>query len=402
MTTPLEPTAPVHPQPTSILPRRWRRHLLLFHAMAIPLVVGGVSAWRSRAAPLAAEATRPDVPYLENQGIVVSPGYRLRAGLDTAEVVMAPLTPLVRAHGMASFNPTQTAAVSTRIKGTLRRMLRVEGDVVKKGDTLAEIESAELGSAQAELTIARAQFKAAEQNANREADLATRKLTTARELELARATLEQQAALLTAAEQKVQALGGDPNGPFGVYSVKAPMGGHVVERRLSVGQAVDGSEVLYRIANLDTLWVELQVFEPHINAIREGDAVELHTLHDSGTPIHARVTHISEVVDVHTRSAELRVEVDNRRRVLRSGQAVAASILATGPAETVLLVPRAAVTLVDGQPTVFVEEAPTRFVPRPVKLGAGDKNKHEVVEGLEAGDRVVTAGVFALKSELFR
>jgi len=103
-----------------------------------------------------------------------------------------------------------------------------------------------------------------------------------------------------------------------------------------------------------------------------------------------------------TRTAAVRVTVQNEGRKLRPGQSVMASIRTSGPSREAVLVRKSAVTFVDGKATVFVEESPRHYVPVAVRLGLDDGSHQEVLEGLQEGALVVVSGVFALKSELFR
>jgi cobalt-zinc-cadmium efflux system membrane fusion protein len=156
------------------------------------------------------------------------------------------------------------------------------------------------------------------------------------------------------------------------------------------------------VADLTSLWVELAEYERNIGAVREGDKVELTPLSDSSVRIDGVVAHVEQVINATTRSAGVRVNVENRDGKLRPGQSVQAKIHATGPTREVLSVPEVAVTYVDGKPTVFVAEAADRVIPVVVKLGVSDGQRQEILEGISAGQQVVVDGVFALKSELFR
>jgi membrane fusion protein, heavy metal efflux system len=184
--------------------------------------------------------------------------------------------------------------------------------------------------------------------------------------------------------------------------VRSPLKGTVVERHIAAGQSVDGNLIAMRVADLNKLWIELSVFEREIGAIRKDDKVEIIATGESGKSIQGRVAHVGEVISLDTRSADVRVEVDNDARALRPGQSVRALIHASGPARVALSVPASAVTYVDGKPTVFVAEQENRVTPTEVKLGATDGTKQEILEGVTEGATVVSEGVFALKSELFR
>lgn len=369
---------------------------------AVAIAVGAFMVSRRDHGPPPASAITPDVPRAEGKAIIFSPGFRERAGLKTVAARRRALAPTVRVVGTVDFDPEHVAAVGTRIRGLVRRLAKVEGDSVKKGDLLAEIESAELGEAQASVAMVGAQKKAAELNANRERDLSARKLSTAREAEVAEASLDEYRAMLGAAQQKVTALGGGTAGPFGVYMLRAPLDGTVVDRHILSGQSVEGNLVAYRIANLDHLWINLDVFERSLGHIRRGDAVEVRPTASPDTPIVGRVAYVGDAIDLSTRSARVRVKVDNAEHKLRPGQSVTATIRYEGPAEAVLVVPRSAIAFVDGKPTVFVLAAPDRAVVTEVTLGSADEEVQAVTSGLEEGAEVVSSGVFALKSELFR
>jgi cobalt-zinc-cadmium efflux system membrane fusion protein len=333
---------------------------------------------------------------------VFSPKFRDRAGIETVTAKRQSLTPVVRVTGDVTYDPEHVAAVGTRIEGLVRKLSHIEGDAVERGDVLAEIESAELGEAQASVAMIDAQRRAAEANAKREQDLAARKLSTLRESEVAEAALAEHQAMLGAASQKVAALGGAAGGPFGVHLLRAPLAGTVVERNVSAGQSVEGNLIAYRVANLDHLWVELSVFEKNLGAIHKGDAVVIEPISDPGQRIDGVVAHVGDAIHEATRSAPVRVKIDNSARKLRPGQAVRASIRVSAAVSDALVVPVSALAFVDGKPVVFVETDPDRVVVAPVELGASDGVLQQVTSGLADGATVVHEGVFALKSELFR
>jgi len=339
---------------------------------------------------------------MEGKAVVFSEAFAKRAGIKLSTVKQAPLTPVVKVVGTVDFNPRQVAAVGARIQGFVRRVLRLPGDVVKAGEALAEIESATLGQAQADLSATNAHNQAAHANAQRENALLQQGLTTAREAEVANATLTSHKASLEAAKQRVLALGGAAAGGFGTYTLRSPLNGTVVESHISVGQSVEANLIAFRVANLDDLWIDLSVFERTIGMVKVGDHVEVTPMADVKKTIEGKVAHVSEILDLTTRSGTVRVQVDNRNRLLRPGQSVVAVIHTATPTGMSLLIPFDAITYVDGAPTVFVAHNPTKVMPTAVQLGKSDGEQQEVLDGLVEGQSVVVEGVFALKSELFR
>jgi RND family efflux transporter MFP subunit len=156
------------------------------------------------------------------------------------------------------------------------------------------------------------------------------------------------------------------------------------------------------VADLSKVWVELTVFERDVPGVREGDQVDLKLPADKGHTFTGTVQHVSEIIDPETRSAHVRVELDNAEGRLRAGLSVTGIIHTSGPRDTRLTIPRTAVTRVDGKPTVFVAAGTNAVEPRVLKLGPEDADSVAVLDGVKDGEQVVVSGVLALKAEVFR
>jgi cobalt-zinc-cadmium efflux system membrane fusion protein len=348
-----------------------------------------------------------DVPQLEGDVIRFSEKFSARVDLKTAEVKAVGIVPSIAVVGTVTFDPEHVARVGTRLRGLVRDVRRYEGDIVKQGELLASIDSPELGEAQAAVISLQAELDAAKRNAARETKLAEEKLTTLKESEEASALAEKYTALLGAAQQKVSALSGNPSAAssrtIGLHGISSPLDGTIVERHIAKGQLVEGDHTAFLVANLDTLWVELSVFERGLPLVRVGDEVVIRPLGSHAEGIKGKVANVGQVLNAATRSAPVRVEVDNKSRQLRPGQAVDANIRASGSSvDEGPVVPPDAVTYVDGKPTVFVADSPTSVRVVVVELGASDGRELHIKKGIKVGDRVVTNGTFELKSELFR
>ena len=380
--------------------QRWVRVVL---GLAVVLAVGAAALFlhesRAKASP---PLPKHDIPRVEGKVIVIPEGFRERAGIALFTVHRATLVPQLRVVGTVDFDPAHVGAAGTPVPGLVRRLLRLEGDKVKAGEVLAEVESADLGEAQAQLSVALAQRRAADLNARREQDLEARGLSTAREHEVAAAAAEEQNALARAAQQRVTALSGAAGGSFGTYLLRAPIDGTIVERKLLAGQSVESHLVAFRVANLDHLWVALSVFEQYLDGIRKGDKVEIVRIGHEDEPIEGQIAYVGELVNTATRTADVRVAVLNDKRLLRPGQSVTAVIRSNGGALDLLTVPMSSVIYVDGKPTVFVQTEPNRVQPVSVELGPSDGILQGITSGLKDEQVVVAKGAFALKSELYR
>jgi membrane fusion protein, heavy metal efflux system len=396
------------PAPASRASRR-RRVMI---ALAIGVVaLGGIVFWAvrgsSRGKAAHTERPVPDLPQVQGERITFSAAFAQRNKLKFTPVVRSALVPVVTAVGTVAFNPAHMAAVGARLRGLVSRVAKFEGDTVESGTVLAVIESAELGEAQASVSMLEAEKRASDVNYQRETALAQKNLTTQREAEMAAVQAERSRLMLGAAKQKVAALSGGvgsrSSGRLGAHELRSPMKGTIVERLIAPGQSVEGQMVAFRIADVDHLWVELDVFERSLSKIRVGDRVELSPLAAPKEVFEGRVALVGAVIDPETRSAPIRIEVDNRDRRLRAGQAVNSRIhTASGGEHQTTIVPTSAITLVDGRPTLFLKTGENAVRAVKVELGVSDTDETEVLDGVKPGDEVVSEGVFALKSELFR
>lgn len=395
------------PAPTSpSVGSSWKRRALYIVGA---LVVIGAASFALQRSGEAAPETMPvsDVPRVLGDQIHYSDAFARRAGIKLAPVKVDRLVPAVAAVGTVDFNAEHVAAIGTRLRGLVSRVTKFEGDAVDAGAVLARVESAELGEAQAAVSMLDAERHAAELNAEREAKLAERSLTTAREVEMAAVEAKKASLLLGAAQQKVAALGGATRlkneAALGAHDVRSPIKGTVVERNVAPGQFVEGQLVAFKVANLDHLWIELDVFERNLARISVGDRAELRPLSGSTDKLSGRVAKVASRIDSETHSAKVRIEVENYDRKLRVGQAVQAIIHSSGGASQPRTVaPTSAITFVDGKPTVFVASGPNAVRVVGVELGTSDADETEILTGLKEADRIVTEGAFALKSELFR
>jgi len=281
-----------------------------------------------------------------------------------------------------------------------------ERDVAEQAfNRLKELEARGLRSrtellvAEADVAKARARTEATERR--------IRVLGTVADTELARA--RQRAG---AAKAKLQAFGGE-TGAGGAERVtrvviRSPIAGVISARDLTLGQTVEATAKMFSVADLSEVWVTAALYDRDLAAARQGQpaTVRVHGLGDA--VFTGRVIQVGPGVDEKTRTLPIRIAVRNPASA--NGFALRPGMFATVALETsrkpsALLVPSAAIQTLDGQPVVFVEtplSAGAAYQRRPVKLGVRDQDAIEVVEGLSAGERVVVANAYLLKSEFER
>ncbi|MEO6420884.1 MAG: efflux RND transporter periplasmic adaptor subunit [Polyangiaceae bacterium] len=343
-----------------------------------------------------------DVPHMENGLIHFSTAYAKVAGLETARGTIGSLSPVIRVTGSVAFDPQRVSTIGARTPGRVIRVFKGLGDSVAAAEPLAQLESVELGKAQADLIAARTRTETAAANEDRQRKLLEGHATSLQDYESARAAAATAVAEERSTEHKIAALGGSQSGPTGLVALRSPIAGRVVEVHASAGQYVEPSFGAFRVADLRQVWIELAIFERDLPSVAVDQEVEISPQMEPETILHGQVAHVGDVIDPETRSAAVRVVVRNLAQALRPGQSVLAHIH-TGPGKTKsLLVPEGAVVTVDGKPTVFVLRAPGAIEPRSITVGQHDGERVEVLAGLELNEEIAVKGTFALKSELFR
>jgi len=163
------------------------------------------------------------------------------------------------------------------------------------------------------------------------------------------------------------------------------------------GAAVDAGMRLYRIATLDPVWIEADVYEGDLPDVRVGQPASVRLDYLPGRTYAAKVAYIYPAVDPVARTGRVRLVLGNEERALRPGMYASVSLAVA--LERKVQVPASAVVYTGPRRLVFVDLGDGRFRPQEVRLGAEAEGMYEVVSGLAAGDRVATSGVFLIAAE---
>ena len=332
----------------------------------------------------------------------VSADFAQRFGVATTRLTSRSLAPALDLVGSVDFDADRVADIGARIRGRVTRILASTGAEVVVGTPLVELESASLGDVLAARATAHAGAAAARARLERETALFRDRLTTARAVEEAQADLARYEAEDRGAAHRLAAMGAG-SGDGRRVILRAPIAGRVIRRQAIVGQMIDDTSVVMRVADLRHVWVQLDAYERDLPRIQVGDRVEVQAEGSTAPTIVGAVRYVDATIDLRTRTARVRVEVENPDLALRPGQFVSARVrtAAAGQRE-VMTIPRSAVVQLEGRPAAFVVRGPQEYEACTLTLGAADGADVEVERGLLAGDEVVTAGAFVLKSELMR
>lgn len=394
------------------------RSSLIYIAAAVALLAGGVLIGTfvgARRAGRDSQVEAPKAPAADSPGRDLRlPAQASRQNrIETVLVARVKLARDVEVVGSVGYNSDHFAQVGPLIAGRMVTLRVGIGDQVRAGQTMAELESAEVGQAEAAYLTARATSNAAQANLRRERELAASHVSAARDREVAEAQAISEQAQLAAAIQRLRTLGlrsedikelERSGGRPGRVPLLSPIDGTVMTREVSLGQAVQPASDAFKVANLSHLWVLLDLFEKDLPYVHVNQKAVLRTEVYPGRNFPARVAYVGQAIDEKTRTAPVRIEFDNVDGLFRPGQFVTAT-LHGDPSRAlaeVLAVPRSAVRTVEGKPLLFVASGQGSFVRRPVELGVSGGGLVEIRSGVELGEPVATDGGFLLKSELLR
>ena len=366
------------------------------------------------------------VPVFESEGsmLTLSDHARAMASVETAPIERRKLSREIRAVGKVQYNESALSTITARVDGYIERLfIDYTGVEVKAGDHLVEIYSPDLVVAQQELLI-----NAPQSNIIEAVKLKLRRweLTDAQIDEVIRTRK-----------------------PTDRVTLSSPINGTVTEKMVVQKSAVKAGDVLYKLANLDSVWVYLDIYEYELASVRYGQTAEIETEAYPGERFTGRVWFINPVLTDESRTVKVLVNIANKDKRLKPGMFVSATIraglLASGefaptgvegkwtclmhpqvleveggpcpvckmalrqipPAavaakpddELVLAVPVPAVLDSGIRKIAYVERAPGEYVPAALKLGFRAGDFYPVLDGLKEGDRVAVRGNFLLDSQ---
>ena len=320
----------------------------------------------------------------DSGAVVVSPARVQTLGVKTAVAEMRVVDAAVRAVGRVELNERAVVDVAPRFEGWIERLhVNAVGDPVRRGQPLFTIYSPELQSAGEELRIAE---RLARDSAATDpiASEAARRLADA-----TRARLQnwQVAAPHNGEGELAQR-----------QTFHSPANGVVLEKNAVQGARFMPGEAVYRIADLAKVWVIADIFERDLARVRVGQPATVTLDAFPDRRFDAKVGYLYPTLNVETRSTRIRLELDNREGLLRPGM-FAHVELASGSPTPRVTVPTSAVIDDGVRQVVLIALDEGRFRPQPVRLGERGTEHVEVLEGVEAGDRVVTSANFLIDSE---
>lgn len=352
------------------------------------------------AASTASTPAVPPAPAVTNQ---------LLNRIETAIVAAGPVRPVLSLAGKVAYGEDRYSRISSPLQGRVLEVRARLGDRVKVGDVLLLIDSPEIAAAYSEFVKEASELEYATRAYELAKDLYETKALPQRDLKQAENGAIKARAEFRRAKERLLSLrvpASELDKPLAEqritsrFEMKSPLTGTVVERAVTPGQSVGGdpNQVLFTVADLDTLQVVADVYERDLDLVKVAQVATVSVEAYPGVNFPAAIAFIGDVVDPNTRTIKVRAWVNNEAHKLKP-EMFARLNIEVGGGTQFLAIPKEAVLEVEGKQVVYVAEAEGRYVKREVKVSTASGDQVRVLEGLKPGERIVTKGAVLLKGQ---
>lgn len=320
-------------------------------------------------------------------------------GIELLTAGPARIESVLQLIGEIRFNEDRVVHVVPRLAGIVESSPINLGDRVRKGQLLAVISSQAIADQRSELLDAQQRLMLARTTFEREKKLWEDKISAEQDYLQARSAMQEAEIALRSAQQKLTALGGGDTGKGNLtrYEIRSPIDGTVVEKHLSLGEAVKEDANIFVIADLSTVWAEMTVYAKDLNTVKVGQKATVKAAalesQSSGT-----VFYVGALVGEQTRAAKARVLLPNPKGTWRPGLPVSIELV-SGEVEVPVAVSAEAIQTVRDWTVVFGRYG-DNFEARPVELGRSDGKFTEVINGLNAGEQYAAKNSFLIKADV--
>ncbi len=338
--------------------------------------------------------------------------------IETGMVEDVERTRVFKFTGQVQLDRTRTVDVVSTCGGRVDQVSKLLGEKVEKGDILAVIHSADLGQVKADFLEVQAKLDLTQATFRREKELYEKKITSEADYLNALNELKAAEASYAAADKRLRLFGLETNqigkikdekenGEFANLILRAPQAGTIIAQNISAGKMVETTESLYTIADLSNLWAWCDVYEKDLEVLHEqfmkGQPLKaiVQVKAFGGNEFEGVVDLVGNLMDEHTRTVKIRVQVKNPESKLRPGMFAEVEVLIPGQGR-MAVVPRNAIMSDAGENFLFQHWKEDLWVRMDVTVGSIYGDFAEILSGVPIGTTIVTSGAFMLKSDILR
>ena len=332
--------------------------------------------------------------------ITISKVQLYNLGIKLGKLQTSKQVPLLNAPAKIVIPPAQQYIVSASQAGLISKLNKSIGDKVTKGEILAYINSPELLSLQQQFLSANNQRQLAWANYQRDKKMFNEGIIANRRWQETRAIYHSEASKVSETQQLLEIVGMSAKDIKKLKNTRklssrlnlyAPITGVVLERMVSSGERINILAPIYRIANLDTLWLEINIPQQRINTINLGDKVIID--HSTAT---AKVSLLGQSINPSNQTVLVRAIIDKTTTDIRAGQSVNTRIIQTSN-QPIFKVPNSAIANSEGTAYIFIRTA-TGFLVKTIEV-LGKQDKFSIITGtLQENMEIAIRGAVALKA----
>jgi cobalt-zinc-cadmium efflux system membrane fusion protein len=321
-------------------------------------------------------------------------------GIRIATAGPARIAGMLELLGEVKLNQDRSVVVTPRLAGVVQAVRVNAGDRVQRGQVLAVITSPALADQRADALAAEKRLALARQTHEREQQLWEDRISAQQDYLAARQALQEAEITVERERQKLAALGASVTaGSQGLarLEIRAPLDGVIVDKKISVGEALKEDAAIFQLADLSSVWVELVVPAQDLARVQAGAQAHVKAAAFDAEG-EGRLTYVGALVGEQSRSATARLVLANPRGGWRPGLPVSVT-LRHAEVDAAVAVTADAVQTLEGRSVVFARRG-QQFEALTVKVGRADGQHVEIVQGLAAGERYAARNSFLVKAEL--
>jgi cobalt-zinc-cadmium efflux system membrane fusion protein len=329
--------------------------------------------------------------------------------LKIQEIKPRAISESLRISARVELDQRRVARIGASVIGRVTDIKAELGQPVKKGETLALLNSSELGKAQSDFLKASSQVNLRGLIVQRAERLFESGVMAEAELQDRRAILNEAEVDLQAARDQLKVMGmseadlkrlSKERTIYSYSSVTTSIEGVVIERHITLGEVVQPTDNLYTVADLSQLWLVAEVPEQQAQWAREGDQVSVDIPALPNIQFKGKLIYVADLVNPETRTVMVRMALSNSQRLLKPQ--MLATLQISKPDALVLAVPSQAVVRENDKDYVFIQKTASRFELCEVRLGREENGTRLLLDGLKGGEHIVTDGAFHLNNERLR
>lgn len=379
------------------------RHILTPALLASALMLAACGqGYKPAATPPAAE--RAQAKTADPMLVELTPEMAKRFRVEPATI--SELSVEQKVAGRIEANERLTMRIGSSVTGRVMQVLAEVGDRVKAGQPLATLSSPELTNAQLAYLRALSASKLAERAVERAQALIAADVIGSAELQKREVELSVARAELRAAHDQLRLIGlreesiarlRDTGSIASEVNIRATRNGVVIERKVSQGQVAQPGDPLFTVADLSNVWVVGALPEQDANSVQLNQRVDVEVAALGAQKLSGRIVFVSDTVQQDTRTVPIRTEVSNPKFELKPQ--MLATLTLSGTRVKQLAVPGSAVVRENDKDYVFVQLADNRYRLTEVTLDAPSGELRPVRKGLDEGTPIVVDGSFHLNSQ---